>query len=293
MKNINKYNNLIFILIMKEMYIKQQKYKPIKASKPLRTYSTIFLTRSCPVKLIDSDSLETVAIFIPSSLSKRHISTARKFIRYKGSTSSRCAYAGLKRSRIPKNERHKLKVKRKVNSSILGYIMPYLKVNPVPQISSTTKKDMNFYKKEVRDLYLHIDDLLKIYMEEEYTKQCDLVRNVPDSVKIGSLNTNVMVNVDHQAHFHKDSGNLNRYGTIIAVSKDETNPFTGYEFVLGDYRVAVPLLDSDILIVDQNRWHGNFSPLKNSGSRISLVGFINNRITNYYNRIEERKTDTL
>jgi hypothetical protein len=242
-----------------------------------------------PVTVRDFNTNKILGIFIPGILSGQHVKIARGFIRYKGKSSSRCAYGGVKRTQINVCDRHKLTVKNMVNSSLLGYLLPYLKKNADPQISKTTQTDMDFFRNDVNELYKYIDGVLYEYLPTEYKNQLNDVINIPSFTKIASLNTNVMVNVDQQAFYHKDHGNTNRYGTIVAVSKDGNNPFKGSEFVLGDYRVAFPIKDGDLLIVDPNLNHGTFTSL-GGGTRISLVGFISTRVKNYYNRKKQAES---
>lgn len=234
------------------------------------------------VSVYDEDG-ELLAIFIKNILPEKIRLIGRKLIAFKGTSDARGAYAGTKKPKIISKGKHKGEVDIKgktAHSTLVGYLLPYLVKNPQPQISSRSKQDLVLYGNELQTLYKYIDELTKKVAPEIYKENALNVENVPSKFRIGKINTNVQVNVNQIAHYHVDTGNANKYGTLLTFYPSGVR-FKGGEFVVGDYRIAFDLKEGDYLLVNQKEKHGTL-PFK--GDRLSAVGFQSNKLINYFNK---------
>jgi len=235
------------------------------------------------VSIYDGQTGELLAIFLKNILPKYIIDIGRKLIAFEGKSDVRGAYAGKKIVKIIQSGKHKGERDmkgRSANSSLVGYLMPYLVKNPKPQLSSTSKKDLELYEGDLKTLYKYIDKIVRLIDPNGYKENLDNMSNVPDNVRISKIITNVQINVNQVAHYHIDSGNKNQYGTILTFYPSGT-AFKGGEFVLGDYNIGFDLKEGDLLYINQHSPHGTL-PFK--GDRLSAVGFQSTKLLNYYDR---------
>ena len=255
------------------------------------------------VKLMDEKTGELIAIFLKNVIPEKMITIGRKLISFKGKSNARGSFAGKKEKTIIQSGKHKgmTDIKGKSsNSSLVGYLLPYLVKDPKPQLSSTSKKDLELYDGELKTLYNFFDSVIKKIHPEGYKENVRDLRNVPDKIKISKITTNIQINVNQVAHYHIDNGNENRYGSIVVFYPGHSDPmqhpvagtrksgglpgvpFKGGEFVLGDYDVGFDLKEGDFLYVNQWATHGTLS--KTGGDRLSVVGFQSHKLINYYNK---------
>ena len=235
------------------------------------------------VSIYDAESGELLAIFLKKILPKNITDIGRKLIAFEGKSDVRGSYAGKKIVRIIKSGKHKGERDMKgrtANSSLVGYLMPYLVKNPKPQLSTTSKKDLTLYEGDLKKLFNYVDRIIKAIDPVGYKQNFEDIKNVPDSIRISKLTTNVQINVNQVAHYHIDSGNKNQYGTILTFYPSGT-AFKGGEFILGDYDIGFDLKEGDLLYVNQKSPHGTL-PAK--GDRLSAVGFQSTKLLNYYDR---------
>lgn len=232
------------------------------------------LNESC--KIYD-DKGELVAIFVKNALPKEMIEIGRGMIRYKGTSNSRGAYAGKKESdknKIVSKGKYKGTIKleqKKSNSATIGYLIPYLIENPKPQLSSTTKKDIDFYNTKAKKLFSFIANKVKQIDPEQYDIQKDDLKGIPEKYLLSPITTNAVVNVNQTAHYHEDKGNTNLFGSLCAFGD-----FEGGELVLGNYKYAFNLKEGDLLWINQSKIHGTLPVEK--GERMSIVGYISNKL---------------
>jgi len=206
----------------------------------------------------------------------------RKMIKFKGTSDARGNYAGIKRASLSEKEKGKLSASGSISkSSVVGYLMPYLVKNGKPQLSRATKKDLTFYNSGVKELYNYYDAIIKKIAPDIYERQYQTMRVVPKEFRISELTTNIQVNNDQMAHFHRDKGNENTFGTITTYYTNGI-PYNDGEFILGDYGVGFSLKEGDFLLVDQHSIHGTID--HKNGNRLSCVGFQSTRLINYFTR---------
>jgi len=235
------------------------------------------------VTIYDAQTGELLAIFLKNILPKYIIDIGRKLIAFEGKSNARGAYAGKKIVKIIQSGENKGKRDisgRVANSSLVGYLMPYLVKNPKPQLSKTSEKDLELYEGDLKTLYKYIDKVVRLIDPNNYKEDLKNISNVPDKVRISKIITNVQINVNQVAHYHIDNGNKNKYGTILTFYPSGTS-FKGGEFILGDYNIGFDLKEGDLLYVNQYSPHGTL-PAK--GDRLSAVGFQSTKLLNYYDR---------
>ena len=123
------------------------------------------------------------------------------------------------------------------------------------------------YKKMIRDNINEPIDKLTKKLDEVFKKY--LIEPEEFENKESFLKTNfdkVILNYNIQTAIHKDSHNSFHYSILTTWGNYE-----GYELILPDYRVIVPMNKGDVLIFDgQHIRHGNG---RGTGERISIVGF--------------------
>lgn len=93
----------------------------------------------------------------------------------------------------------------------------------------------------------------------------------PDFTIHGTVFTTVTVNKNWQTAVHTDKGDYAAgFGVLTALCAGE---FDGCYFCLPEYRVAVDMRTSDVLLADVHEWHGNtpFRGLPGTYERLSFV----------------------
>jgi len=242
-----------------------------QGTKPKRNSYTVIYNKN--VKLIDDDTGELVAIFLKNVIPDKYIKIGRELISFKGTSTARGAYAG-------ETKKRKTLTGKKSQSSVVGYLLPYLVKDPKPQLSKATKQDIDLYNGGLKDLYKYVDTIIKKIDPKGYSENLVTIKNMPSEYKISKIVSNVQINVDQIAHYHVDNGNANKYGTLMAFYPSD-KPFKGGEFVLGEYNICFTLREGDLLYTNQFSPHGTFSI---SGNRISAVGFQSKKLINYFNK---------
>ena len=166
---------------------------------------------------------------------------------------------------------------KNIYSCPIGYVYPPGKSEIMLSVAS--QKDVHLYQNEVKRLYRHIDRYIQSYAPDAYKRQYQYMKRCPALFRQSELTTNTQVNFDQTAHFHADCGNYNNIGSVMAFNIDTDSPFTGGEFVLGEYNIGFDLSEGDLLLVNQSKFHGT---LPHKGRRLSLVGFISKRLMDAY-----------
>jgi hypothetical protein len=264
-------------LTFKKIYNKKLGTKPTKKG--------IVITIDENTKIYDDEGL-LIAIFLKNVLPKEMINIGRQMVQYKGTSDARGYYAGTRKKTLVKSGKHigMTDIKgKKSNSVVLGHLMPYLVKNPKPQLSSATKKNLDFFNDKVIKLYLYYDKIIEKIFKDQYKIQKENIKNMPKSAKISNNTTNIQLNYNQVAHFHEDKGNANAYGSLTVFYPDG-KPFKGGEFLLGNYGIAFNLKEGDFLYVNPSIIHGTLP--STGGSRLSCVGFQSVRLINYYNRLK-------
>lgn len=252
----------------------KQTRKVVEGTAPRRNDATIIYNK--PVKLVDDETGELVAVFLKNAIPMRYKEIGRKFVAFKGTTDARGTYGGQRiGTGAPTLGGNPI-----TRSAMVGYRIPYLVRNPQPILSKTTTKNYDIYNKDLKQFYRFIDPIVKRIDPANYQLNLDELKGIPDKYKISKIITNVTVNQSQMAHYHVDSGNANQYGTIIAFNSGN-KPFTGGEFILGNYNIAFGLKEGDIVYTNQHTPHGTLSF---KGDRMSVVGYQSKKLINKLKR---------
>jgi hypothetical protein len=117
-----------------------------------------------------------------------------------------------------------------------------------------------------------VDDVYRQLMPEPYARQrAEADRSSPDFVIKGTAFTTVTVNRNWQTACHTDRGDFTGgFGNLTVLRKGR---YEGGLFVLPQYGIGVDMQNTDVLLADVHRVHGN-TPIKKltaDATRISLV----------------------
>ena len=235
--------------------------RPNPGEAPFRNQNLHIFHKSITV-LDEHDKL--LAVFIKNALPPWAVKVGREMKIFKGRSRKRCMYAG---SSDGKN----------IYSCPIGFVYPPGKTEIM--LSTTSLKHAHLYQNGVKRLYRYIDRYIQSHAPDAYKRQYQYMKRCPTLFQQSQVTTNTQVNFDQVAHFHVDSGNYNNIGSVMAFNIDKDSPFTGGEFVLGEYNIGFGLTEGDLLLVNQSELHGT---LPHHGRRLSLVGFISKRLLDAY-----------
>lgn len=158
-------------------------------------------------------------------------------------------------------------------STILGSIPPkalmrreYANRSSVHSVKTaqTFIKAMLMLAKESEQLILEV-------MPEQYAKQTELFKSVPDKWKFGNLFTSSISNYNISAPFHRDAGNIVGAVNVIICKKRNSK---GGDLHIPDYDATIGQQDNSILVYPAWRnVHGvtPIIPTHEGGYRNSLV----------------------
>lgn len=166
----------------------------------------------------------------------------------------------------------KLMVGNKVYASIVGFMDRNAK-SQYCRMTVYTKKYFDKFK-ESWDFVKEVDYWYKELMPDHYKLQremCDATnRNfvIPDTAF-----TSVTCNKNFQTAVHQDAGDFTKgFGNLMVVN--DGNYHGGY-FILPQYKIAIDMKTTDLLLVDVHQWHGN-SPMisKIEGKEYKRISFV-------------------
>jgi hypothetical protein len=158
-------------------------------------------------------------------------------------------------------------------SVILGSIPPKPMVRrPYPSISSVhSSKSAQTFIKAMLLLAKESEQLIKEILPEQYEKQVELFKQVPDQWKFGNLFTSSISNYNISAPFHRDTGNIVGAVNVIICKKHNAK---GGDLHVPDYNATIGQQDNSILVYPAWRnVHGvtPIIPTHEGGYRNSLI----------------------
>lgn len=174
-----------------------------------------------------------------------------------------------------KNDDGTYKYRNEVNqySTIIGSVppKPHMK-RPYATISSVHQaKTAQTFIKAMLMLAKESEALIAEIMPEQYAKQIELFKAVPDKWKFGNLFTSSISNYNISAPFHRDTGNIVGAVNVIICKKLNSK---GGDLHIPDYDATIGQQDNSILVYPAWRnVHGvtPIIPTHPDGYRNSLV----------------------
>lgn len=159
---------------------------------------------------------------------------------------------------------------RRVLSGIVGYFDR----NPRIPYCRQTAYNTEFPERFAASLPLvhQVNGLFRELMPERWETQRAMAdKTSTDFVISGTVFTTITVNRNWQTAVHQDAGDLKEgFGVLTAL---RAGRFDGGYFTLPQWRVAVDMDNTDLLLVDVHQWHGNTPIVKKQprAERVSLV----------------------
>ena len=132
-------------------------------------------------------------------------------------------------------------------SAILGGIppKPHMK-RPYPSISSVHQiKSAQTFIKAMLLLAMESERLIAEILPEQYQKQKELFKQVPDNWKFGNLFTSSISNYNISAPFHRDTGNITDTVNVIITKRRNSK---GGNLHIPDYGATIDQCDNSILV---------------------------------------------
>lgn len=169
----------------------------------------------------------------------------------------------------------KYKYKNQVDqySAIIGSIppKPHMKRNYMSRSSVHSVKTAQTFIKAMLMLAIESEKLIKEIIPEQYERQIDLFKKVPDKWKFGNLFTSSISNFNIPAAFHRDSGNI--IGAVNVIICKRLNS-KGGDLHIPDYNATIGQQDNSILVYPAwKNMHGvtPIIPTSDDGYRNSLI----------------------
>lgn len=158
-------------------------------------------------------------------------------------------------------------------STIIGSIppKPHMKRNYANISSVHAVKTAQTFIKAMLMLAKESEQLIREVMPEQYAKQTELFKAVPDKWKFGNLFTSSISNYNISAPFHRDTGNIVGAVNVIICKKRNSK---GGDLHIPDYDATIGQQDNSILVYPAWRnVHGvtPIIPTHGGGYRNSLV----------------------
>jgi hypothetical protein len=174
-----------------------------------------------------------------------------------------------------KNENGTYKYKNVVEqySTILGGVppKPHMRRNYETISSVHGVKSAQTFIKAMLLLAKESEQLIKEILPNQYEKQIELFKQVPDKWKFGNLFTSSISNYNISAPFHRDTGNI--VGAVNVIICKQKNA-KGGDLHVPDYNATIGQVDNSILVYPAWRnMHGvtPIIPTHEGGYRNSLV----------------------
>jgi len=183
-----------------------------------------------------------------------------------------------------KNENGTYKYRNSVDqySTIIGGVPPKPHMRrPYPTISSVhSVKTAQTFIKAMLMLAKESEALIAELMPEQYTKQLEAFKSVPEKWKFGNLFTSSISNFNISAPFHRDAGNITETVNVIICKRMNSK---GGDLHVPDYGATIGQVDNSILVYPAWRnMHGvtPIIPTFEGGYRNSLVFYPLNAFVN-------------
>ena len=158
-------------------------------------------------------------------------------------------------------------------STILGGIPPKAQFKrPYPNLSSVhAVKSAQTFIKAMFLLARESEDLIKELLLDQYERQIELFKDVPEKWRFSNLFTSSISNFNISAPFHRDAGNIVGAVNVIICKKQNSK---GGDLHIPDYNATIGQRDNSILVYPAWRnVHGvtPIIPTHEGGYRNSLV----------------------
>lgn len=158
-------------------------------------------------------------------------------------------------------------------STLLGSIPPKPIVRrPYPTIAKTHSiKEAQTFIKAMLMLAKESEQMIKEILPNQYEKQLEIFKQVPDKWKFGNLFTSSISNYNIAADFHLDRANIQGTVNVIICKKHNSK---GGDLHIPDYNATIGQKDNSILVYPAWRnIHGvtPIIPTHEGGYRNSLV----------------------
>jgi hypothetical protein len=158
-------------------------------------------------------------------------------------------------------------------STILGGIPPKAQFKrPYPNLSSVhAVKSAQTFIKAMLMLAKESESMIADILPDQYKKQIELFRQVPDKWKFGNIFTSSISNYNISAPFHRDTGNIQNTVNVIICKKLNC---IGGDLHVPDYDATIGQVDNSILVYPAwKNIHGvtPIIPTHDTGYRNSLI----------------------
>lgn len=189
---------------------------------------------------------------LPIEILELGVNSFRKSIEL---TESRGTASGSSHKRIKKDGSvSKITVGNKVLSGAVGFADPAAMI-PYCRKTGFTRKYFEEFTKGI-PFVKTIDKFYKELIPEKYAIQKQYAEGTNQNYVIADTAfTTVTVNKDFVTGVHKDAGDHpDGFGNLIVYRKGN---WKGCNFTLPEFGVGIDMQNTDILMVDVHKWHGN------------------------------------
>jgi len=167
-----------------------------------------------------------------------------------------------------------------VMSGIAGYFDRYPRI-PYGRATSYTEK--NYDKFALCYPYLHkLNDQFAKLIPNRWKAQNDQANKLDPRFRIdGTVFTTLTVNHNWRTACHRDSGDLTTgFSNICGVTGPEGKGWTGGQFILPEFRIAINLQPGDMLLVNNHEGiHGNDELVGDNNDRMTIVAYFREKMT--------------
>lgn len=251
---------------MKTILVQRNK-NPIALGKMCSLKSTHTLVEN-EKTVVKDETGRVIAILIPSALSQSEIQAGRNLIRYKKLTSNRTKASGVSAKKVEKYGQGMMGTAVAVNSSVVGY-MENTHLAACRQ-TVLMRKNRDFFNNDTMKLIKKISALFLLYAPTQHRKQAQFIKKINPNMRLGkTVYTTATVNVDFRTLTHADKGDFSSGLGNLAVFQEDGKKWSGSEFLMPDFNLAIRLHEGDVLFADVHETHCNAKRV--GGGRISLV----------------------
>ena len=167
-----------------------------------------------------------------------------------------------------------------VMSGIAGYFDRYPRI-PYGRATSYTEK--NYDKFALCYPYLHkLNDQFAKLIPNRWKAQNDQANKLDPRFRIdGTVFTTLTVNHNWRTACHRDAGDLTTgFSNICGVTGPEGKGWTGGQFILPEFRIAINLQPGDMLLVNNHEGiHGNDELVGDNNDRMTIVAYFREKMT--------------
>jgi hypothetical protein len=154
-------------------------------------------------------------------------------------------------------------------ADFLGFYRYKNKAPGVPDCGLTnwTKNHLDIYE-GVAPFIVAVDEIYRLFAPEQHARQSEYLSTIPDWRMGQTAFTTLYVIKNISTACHRDKLDIPEgFGVMATLGR-----FSGAEFCMPRFRVAVDYRPGDVLLANVHELHGNF-PLKEGSQRITSVFF--------------------